>query len=338
VDDARTVGAVVVAFPWTDTEAWAARLREQHPGVEITAAPYTERYVDRVPGATAELTDADRALWARAEVALAFEVPADLARVAPNLRWIQAINVGIDHLTDRGVAPEVTMTNVSGISAASIAEFVLARLLQVWKRLPEIDAQQRERRWAHTAGRSAEGRTVAVIGLGAIGTEVARRCRAFGMSITGTRRSHRPGETHPDVDELLGPDDLLEALAVADVVVASLPGIAETENLFDAAAFAAMKPGAIFCNVGRGSLVDETAMIVALERGHLGAAIIDVAKNEPLPPDDPLWAAPNIYISPHCSASQDQYLDRVFDFFADNLGRYRRGEDLRNVVDPETGY
>ena len=107
--------------------------------------------------------------------------------------------------------------------------------------------------------------------------------------------------------------------------------------MFDAAAFAAMKPGAVFCNVARGSLVDEAALIDALERGHLGAAILDVARTEPLPPDDPLWDAPNIYISPHSSTSQDRYLETLFDLFADNLGRYARGDDLRNVVDLSAG-
>ena len=108
--------------------------------------------------------------------------------------------------------------------------------------------------------------------------------------------------------------------------------------MFDAAAFAAMRPGAVFCNVARGSLVDEAALIDALEREHLGAAILDVARTEPLPPDDPLWDAPNIYISPHSSASQDRYLETLFDLFADNLGRYARGDDLRNVVDLSAGY
>jgi phosphoglycerate dehydrogenase-like enzyme len=121
-------------------------------------------------------------------------------------------------------------------------------------------------------------------------------------------------------------------------VVVSAPGTADTENMFDAAAFAAMKPGALFCNVGRGSLVDEAALIAALESGQVGAALLDVTRQEPLPVDDPLWSAPNVYISPHCSAAQERYTDKLLALFADNLDRYQRGETLHNVVDRAAGY
>ncbi len=121
-------------------------------------------------------------------------------------------------------------------------------------------------------------------------------------------------------------------------MVVSAPGTQETESLFDAAAFASMKPGALFCNVGRGSLVDEAALIDALNRGHLGAAILDVTRQEPLPADDPLWGATNIYISPHCSTSQDRYNDKLYALFADNLDRQLHGGELRNVVDRHAGY
>jgi phosphoglycerate dehydrogenase-like enzyme len=158
------------------------------------------------------------------------------------------------------------------------------------------------------------------------------------MTVIGTRRSYRPGHDHPDVDELRGTADLHDVLARCDAVVVSAPGTPETENLFDKDAFAAMKPGAVFCNVGRGSLVDEAALIDALESGHLGAAILDVTRHEPLPADDPLWDAPNIWISPHSSASQDRYTEKLLALFAHNLGRFTRGEPLRNVVDRAAGY
>src|SRR5262249_37972823 len=138
-------------------------------------------------------------------------------------------------------------------------------------------------------GRTAEGATLGVIGLGAIGTAVAVRARAFGMTVLATRRSYSPGQRHDAVDELAGAADLHAVLARCDAVVACVPATGETESLFDAAAFAAMKPGAIFCNVGRGALVDESALVDALESGHLGAAILDVTRQEPLSGDDPLW-------------------------------------------------
>jgi phosphoglycerate dehydrogenase-like enzyme len=158
------------------------------------------------------------------------------------------------------------------------------------------------------------------------------------MTTIGTRRSYRPGHTHDAVDELRGSDDLHDVLPRCDAVVVSAPATPETENLFDAAAFAAMKPGALFCNVGRGSLVDEPALIAALESGHLGGAILDVTRAEPLPADDPLWDAPRIWISPHSSTSQDRYHDKLFALFADNLNCFTRGAELRNVVDRTAGY
>jgi phosphoglycerate dehydrogenase-like enzyme len=232
----------------------------------------------------------------------------------------------------------VTITNAAGVAAAPIAEFAISRLLSVWKRLPEIDDEQAQREWKPKFGRTVEGLILGVIGLGAIGTAVAQRARGFGIYLIGTRRSYKEGQDHPAVDELHGTADLHEVLARCDAVVVSAPGTAETENLFDAAAFAAMKPGALFCNVGRGSLVDEPALIAALESGHLGAAILDVTREEPLPADDPLWSAPNILISPHCSAAQDRYTETLLALFADNLERFSRAEPLRNVVDRAAGY
>jgi phosphoglycerate dehydrogenase-like enzyme len=329
---------IVVAYPWNADDALLAPLRERFPDLEIVVQPYLGQFGRYLPDSEDELTDDARAVWARAHGTLALDVPGPVAEVAPNLRWVQAIGAGIDHLDGARVPDHVTITNAAGVAAAPIAEFVFARLLQVWKRLPEIDAQQLDRRWAPKFGRTVEGLTLGVIGLGAIGTEVAVRGRAFGMTVIGTRRSYRPGQEHDAVHELRGTADLHDVLARCDAVVVSAPGTPETENLFDTAAFAAMKPGALFCNVGRGSLVDEAALVSALESGHLGAALLDVTREEPLPSDDPLWSAPNVHISPHCSAAQDRYTEKLLALFADNLDRYTRGEPLRNVVDRAAGY
>jgi phosphoglycerate dehydrogenase-like enzyme len=338
VTESRPIGNIVVAYPWNADDEMLAPLRAQLPDLDIVAQPYYGQFAHHVPGASDSLSDDERALWGRAEVAMALDVPKGIAEVAPNLRWIQAIGAGIDHLLDADLPDRVVITNAAGVAAAPIAEFAMGRLLAVWKQFSELDEQQRNRDWKPIFGSLAEGQTLGVIGLGAIGTAVAVRARAFGMATIGTRRSYRPGDTHPTVDELKGADDLHEVLGRCDAVVVSAPGTPETENLFDAAAFAAMKPGAIFCNVGRGSLVDEVALVDVLESGHVGAAILDVTRQEPMPADDPLWDAPNIYISPHCSTSQDRYTDKLFELFADNLGRYSRGEELRNVVDLTAGY
>jgi phosphoglycerate dehydrogenase-like enzyme len=137
---------------------------------------------------------------------------------------------------------------------------------------------------------------------------------------------------------VFGTDQLLDVLGRCDAVVLSAPSTPETNDLFDATAFAAMRPGAVFCNVARGALVDEDALVDALQSGHLGAAIIDVTKQEPLPADSPMWDTPRLYLSPHSSTSLDRYLDSIFDLFTDNLRRYVHGEPLRNVVDLSAGY
>jgi phosphoglycerate dehydrogenase-like enzyme len=332
------VTTIVVAYPWNADDALLAPLRERFPDLEIVAQPYLGQFNRYLPDDEDELDADARTVWARAEATLALDVPAPVAEVAPNLRWVQAIGAGIDHLEGAALPDHVTITNAAGVAAAPIAEFAIARLLQVWKLLPEIDAQQEQHDWAPKFGRTIEGLTLGVIGLGAIGTAVAVRARAFDMTVIGTRRSYKEGQEHDAVDELRGVDDLHDVLGRCDAVVVSAPGTADTENMFDAAAFAAMKPGALFCNVGRGSLVDEGALIAALESGQIGAALLDVTRQEPLPPDDPLWSAPNIYISPHCSAAQERYTDKLLALFADNLDRYTRGEALRNVVDRAAGY
>jgi phosphoglycerate dehydrogenase-like enzyme len=335
---AAHISTVVVAFPWNADDAMLAPLRAQFPELEIVAQPYLGQFGHHVPGGADEPSAEELAVWARAGAAIALDLPQGIGELAPGLGWVQAIGAGIDHLADSGLPDASVITNAAGVAAAPIAEFAIGRLLQVWKRFGEIDEQQRAHEWKAKFGKLVEGQTLGIIGLGAIGSAVAVRARAFGMTTIGTRRSYRAGDDHPAVDELRGTDDLHEVLARCDAVVVSAPGTPETDNLFDAAAFAAMKPGAVFCNVGRGSLVDEGALIDALRSGHLGAAILDVTRQEPLPADDPLWDAPNIFISPHCSTSQERYNDKLFELFADNLGRYLRGEELRNIVDRTAGY
>jgi phosphoglycerate dehydrogenase-like enzyme len=334
-------GSVVVAYPWHQRDDLVESLRTAVPGADVVAQPFVgDKFGQHVRdhGAIDELTDERRAVWQRAEVVMALDLPKGIEELAPNLRWVQAIGAGIDHLGDRGLPEHIVVTNAVGVAAVPIAEFVIARLLGVWKRTTDLDELQRRHEWKATFGRLFDSSTVGLVGLGAIGGAVAIRARALGAHTIGIRRSYQRGDTSTLCDELFGTDDLHDVLARCDAVVLSAPATPETENMFDARAFSAMPAGSVFCNVARGSLVDEPALIDALERGHLGAAILDVTRTEPLPSDDPLWDAPNIFISPHSSASQDRYLETLFELFADNLGRYARGEALRNVVDRAAGY
>ncbi len=330
------------------TDAVAA-LTAIDPRVAVIVETYAEPHelrsargkpdADQHRGAAPPLTDAQRAAFARVHVALAIDLPFDVARVAPNLAWVQAVGAGTGQLQSAGLAEHgIRLTTAAGANAVAIAEFALARLLEVWKRFREIEHAQTEHRWEPLYGQQLAGATLGLLGLGAINSAVAARAQAFGLRVLATRRSATPGATAPYVDELYPPGELHAMLARCDAVIAAVPETAETTGLFDAAAFAAMRPGSFFCNVGRGSLVDEAALIDALRTGHLRAAGLDVASVEPLPADHPLWDTPNLYLSPHSAAAPAALFQNLHELFEDNLARYLAGDPLRNEVDMRRGY
>ena len=277
-------------------------------------------------------------VWERAEVLLALDLPEEHLDRMPRLRLVQAYSAGIEHLpVDALAARGVNLCHAAGAGAPAIAEFVFGRLIEQFRNLRAIDAMQREGAFHRPGGRSLAGRTLGIVGLGAIGSEVARLGRAFGMETIATRRRARPGETSDRVDHLSGPEGLDDLLGRSDVVVLCAPATPETNDLIDEAALARMKPGAVLCNVARGALVDEAALIRALESEQLAAAILDVTRAEPLPAGDPLWTAPNLTLSPHCAIPPDAYDERLLALFADNLRRYAMGQPLLNRVEPEAG-
>lgn len=285
------------------------------------------------------LTDEQRAALAEVHVVVALDLPFDVATHAPRLRWVQALGAGTAQLQSAGLADAgIRLTSAAGVNAVGIAEFVIGRLLQHWKRLPEIDDAQARHEWEPRYGRQLAGATVGLIGLGAINAAVARRLRPFDVRVVAARRSAMPGATAPDVDEVFPATELHTMLGRCDAVIAAVPETTETRGLMDGDAFSAMLPGAFFVNVGRGSLVDEPALIDALERGHLSGAALDVASREPLPPDHPLWDAPNVMISPHAAASPAALFANLQLLFRENLARYLAGDPLQNEVDLTRGY
>jgi phosphoglycerate dehydrogenase-like enzyme len=340
---------VVIAYPekWEtrppeDVARYNETLRAINPKAEIVIAPYDESEelrvlrgkppYDEARRLAPKLTETQRAAYADAEVILTLNLPFDMDQLAPKLRWVQSIGAGVAQLQSAGLEINgVTLTNAAGTAATPIAEFVLARLLEQWKLLPLYADLQREQKWTPTYGRDLAGSTLGIVGHGAIGGAVAQRAKALGMRVLATKRKLTPGLTDPSVDRFYAFDDLPSLLAESDAVVLAAPESAETLQLFNARTFAAMKTGAFFINVARGSLVDEAALIDALKSGRLAGAAIDVASVEPLPPGNPLWTAPNIRISPHSAATVARYFHAVWDLFLDNMGRYVRGEKLRNV-------
>lgn len=277
-----------------------------------------------------------RAVLERAHVLVALNTPEGLLEKAPNLVWIQGIGAGMEQFARAGAARDgVLVTNASGVSSGSMAEWVVGRLLQVWKRLREADAFQRERRFERSYGSTFAGASIGIVGLGHIGRAVAERVRPFGCRVLGLKRSHRPGDSSEHADELYGPDQLHEMLARCDAVVVAAPATADTFHLIDARALSAMQPHAVLVNVARGSLVDEQALADAMRHKQIKAAVLDVFDQEPLPDDSPLWDLPGVYVSAHSSVSVDRYMDDVFDLVLDNIRRYRSGEPLRNVIELE---
>lgn len=337
---------VCLGVPAFGAGVHAERLRAVDPRVEPVVLPVDEDGewatvnptvpCDEPPPWALGFAGERRDVLARAEVLIALHAPENLPSHAPKLRWIQSIGAGVEQFAQAGVSRDgVVITNASGVSAPSMAEWVLGRLLQVWKRFREADAHQQQHEFERTYGRTFAGATVGIVGLGSIGREVSRRLRPLGVRVLGQRRSHRPGDPIEHADAMFGLDQLHEMLGQCDAVVVAAPATPETRHLIDAKALAAMRPDAVLVNVARGSLVDEEALIAALRTGGIAAAVLDVFDQEPLPTDSPIWELPNVYVSAHSSVSVDRYMEDVFDLFEENLRRYVAGELLRNRVDME---
>jgi phosphoglycerate dehydrogenase-like enzyme len=347
-----TVGILYPPEWYGDADGFAREvkaLEEMDPRVRVIAERYDEPHELRSargkPGArdvrdrAPALTGAQRAAFAALDIAVAIDLPFDIAKHAPNLRWVQSVGAGTGQLQSAGLADAgIRLTSAAGANAVGIAEFMLARVLQHWKNLRHIDEAQRRHEWAPMYGRQLSGSTLGLIGLGAINSAIASRAKAFGVRVLATRRSATPGATAQDVDELFPSSDFHSMLGRCDAVIAAVPETAETTGMMDEQAFGSMKRGALFCNVGRGSFVDEPALIDALQRGHLGAAALDVASEEPLPSGNPLWDAPHLYLSPHAAASPAALFVNLHQLFRENLARYLRGDPLENEVDLSRGY
>ena len=258
-----------------------------------------------------------------------------LPELAPKLKWIQFTSSGVGPFVKNAGLDRagLLLTNAAGIHAVPLAEHVLLSLLYFVKDVPARRRDQRAHVWERYAGRELRGMTVLVVGLGAVGQEVARLCRAVGLRVIGMRRRPVADPAALHVDAAVAPDQLHAVLPEADAVVLIAPHTPETEGMIDAAALGAMKPGAIVVNIGRGALVDEPALVAALRSGHLGGAALDVAAVEPLPTDSPLWDLPNVFVTAHSASTVDIENARLTDLFCDNLRRYLDGVALRNVLE-----
>ena len=307
-------------------EKFQSRL-EQYPDI----APQLEVFVDW-----------DTEHWAQsmrgAEVLLTWDLPTEnLARVAPNLKWIHCIGAGVEHLCPMGWVPQgVTITNNKGAHADKAGEFALMAVLMLHNKMPAILTHQRSAQWNSLFSTPIEGKTIGLIGVGSIGGGAAKQLSKLPVNIIGVTRHGKP---HADVHEMVSIQQLDEVLPRMDYIFVSTPSTPETRGLFNRERLRSLKKGAGIINVGRGSTMDYNAVAELLESGHLSGAIIDVFDEEPLPADSPLWSAPNFIVTPHVSADDgDHYIPITLDLFFKNMQRYIQGDDLMNVVRPELGY
>lgn len=260
-----------------------------------------------------------------------------LLRAAPNLRWYHSIGAGVEDLVglpelrDRGIV----LTNNSGPYDIPIAEHVLATILASAKRLHLYRDQQRDAVWKSHAQDEVRDRTVVVFGIGSIGAEVAKLASGVGMRVIGVRR--RQGAV-PGVSRIVPPEQLADVAAEADYLVLAAPLTKETRGAVSRAVIERMKPTAWIVNIARGAMLDEDALVDALRAGHLGGAALDALSVEPLPKEHPLWALPNVIITPHSSNSSPRIRERSIALFRENLRRWKAREPLLNVVDLDAGY
>jgi len=319
-----------------------------HPGRVVvmgaTAAsppPGLERLADAVDVAYADTLDELVERLPGTDVLFAWRPRSRLLEPAweraDDLRWIQSASAGVDGLLFPELArSDVVLTNARGIFDGAMAEYVLALILLYSKGLLGVLERQRRRVWEHRDTEVLAGQRVLVVGVGSIGRAIGRRCLELGMFVRGVGSTARPAD---DVFRAIhGSDELAEAAAWADYVVDVLPATPSTWRIFDADVFAAMRPTARFVNVGRGSTVDEAALVTAIREGRLAGAALDVFEEEPLPEDSPLWDLPGVVVSPHMSGDFAGWREALVELFVDNLRRYLTGEPLRNVVDKGRGY
>ncbi|BCS98606.1 2-hydroxyacid dehydrogenase [Desulfoluna limicola] len=252
---------------------------------------------------------------------------------AKKLSWVQSTFAGVDALCRKGLRRDYLLTGVKGIFGPLMSEYVFGYILAMERRMFAVRANQEGKVWAPLSYRSIRGLTLGVCGLGSIGEHVAWTGGHFGMRVIGYRRS---GGHCDGVDRVFSGDDLTLFLGQCDYVVSVLPATGATRHLFDAEAFAAMKPSAVFMNVGRGITVSEKDLIDALHRQEIAGAVLDVFEEEPLGSGSPLWGMENVIITPHISAFS--FPEEIVGIFCRNLAAFRQGQRLASVVNFDEGY
>lgn len=273
---------------------------------------------------------------ARTEVLMAHAVAPGVLSAMPRLRWAQAMTAGVEGWVALPDLPAgLTLTCARGTHRESMPENIIGALLYVAKPYAAAVENQKLRRWVHCVAQPLTGKTLGILGLGAIGQDVARIAAALGLRVIGTRRRPQP---MAHVAEVFPPERTPEVLSQSDFVLLLLPATRETDNFIDSERLGMMKPGAWLLNFGRGHLIRDDDLVAAVEAKRIAGAVLDVFRQEPLPADHPFWGTEGIIVLPHIGGPHPQRDRSVARLFVENLGRFLDGKPLQEVVDREAGY
>lgn len=329
-EDTKLVICVWHSFTlWRPPREMAAQIQRRWPGINVVHLPNYERVINELP-------DTD--------ILVGYSLRRDQFAHAKKLKWIHATAAGVGQL----MYPElrqsnVVVTNASGIHAVPMSEHILGMIIAMARRFPDAFRHQVQRRWAQQEvwdgpphPRELKGQVLLVVGFGSTGRELARRIPPLGMRVWGVTRSGR-GDTQL-AERILPATELANALPEADFVVLAAPETPQTRQMIGTKEFALMKPTAYLINVARGTLVDEAALAEALRAHIIAGAAVDVAEDEPLPPESPLWNFSNIFITPHLSAASEHLWEHQMELLMENLERWFSGIELINRVDLDRGY
>jgi len=314
-----TSRAILVYHPdAAETRAYAELVRLPRPTLSVRVASTADEAADLV---------------VETEILYGWQFPTALLRRAPKLGWIQSMGAGVERFLVPDLPRKVILTRAAGVFGPWMAEYTLGWCLWVTQRMELFRTQQRQRRWVEMNPTRLGGATMCLVGLGDIGRAIARSARALGMRVIAVTRS---GRRAPEAARVYKTSTIRQALAQADFVVVTVPLTPSSHDLIGTRELAAMKPTAWLINVGRGPVVDEDALIAALDEKRIGGAVLDVFNREPLLLDHPLWGMDNVVITPHISGPSTPA--EISPIFNENLRRYLTGRPLKHVVDRTRGY
>jgi D-2-hydroxyacid dehydrogenase (NADP+) len=314
---------ILLTLPSNVRSQYYDRIRERFPALVINIVDHVSKIEPHI--ATAEiLITFGPMLEDRAD---------EVLRSAKSLRWIQALGTGVDNIADRpSLRRDVILTNIHGIHGAAVSEGALLLMLALARGLPRVIRNQTQRVWERFPARLLDGKTVGIVGVGAIAAALAPRCQAMGMAVVGVTSTPRPV---PGFDRMVRRDELVPAVREVDYLILLVPYSPETNNMVDGPVLAAMKPASYLINLARGGVVDEAALLTALRNRSIAGAALDVFATEPLPPDHPFWALDNVIVVPHLGGFNDEYPRQALVVVEENIRRFLAGDigTMLNIVE-----